>query len=137
WVALYCPATAADPGYLTWKYLNNAQTPPGAGVTGATVTFTAPTTPGQTCNARLLLNNGLTKLATSGTVNVDNAVPTITSLNPSSVSAGSPFTLTVNGTGFSSGSVAQLDGNARRTTFVSPTQVTAAIPASDAPAPAT
>ncbi|SPF35519.1 exported hypothetical protein [Candidatus Sulfopaludibacter sp. SbA4] len=54
---------------------------------------------------------------------------TITSLVPSTAAAGgAAFTLTVNGTGFSSGAVAQWNGTALSTTFVSATQVTAAVP---------
>ena len=69
WVGLFCPATtASDSAYVTWKYLNNSQTAPGAGVTLATVTLAAPSTPGQTCHARLFVNDGFTKIATSGTV---------------------------------------------------------------------
>jgi len=59
-------------------------------------------------------------------------VPTITSIAPSSVTAGGPgFTLTVNGTGFFAGSVVQLNGAVRNTTLVSATQITASILASD------
>ncbi|ALW86971.1 hypothetical protein AUC43_18935 [Hymenobacter sedentarius] len=61
-----------------------------------------------------------------------NPAPTITSLSPNSATAGDPgFTLTVNGTGFISGSTVSFNGVARTTTFVSATQVTAAILASD------
>ena len=61
-----------------------------------------------------------------------SSAPTLTSLSPSSASAGVPaFTLTVNGSNFVSGSVVQWNGAARTTTFVSATQLTAAIPASD------
>jgi len=56
--------------------------------------------------------------------------PAITSLSPSSVSAGaSAFTLTVTGSGFGSGAVVQWNGAAVVTTFASATQLTAAIPA--------
>jgi uncharacterized protein (TIGR03437 family) len=59
------------------------------------------------------------------------AVPAITSLAPSSTTAGSPaFTLTVTGTGFLSGSTAQWNGTALTTTFVSATQLSAVVPAS-------
>ncbi|NWG14674.1 MAG: putative Ig domain-containing protein, partial [Acidobacteria bacterium] len=58
--------------------------------------------------------------------------PTITSVSPESVPAGGEaFTLTVNGTGFVPGSVVQFNGQNRSTSFVSPTQLTAAIPADD------
>jgi hypothetical protein len=61
-----------------------------------------------------------------------NPVPVITTISPTSVSAGSPaFTLTVNGTGFTPTSVVSFGGSARTTTFVSITQITAAILATD------
>lgn len=59
-------------------------------------------------------------------------VPSILSLTPDSVEAGSgAFTLTVDGTGFVSGSTVLWNGAERPTTFVSSTRLTAAIPASD------
>jgi hypothetical protein len=63
---------------------------------------------------------------------VNNPVPTITSLSPAGVTVGGAgFTLTVNGTGFLSGAAVTFNGNSRLTTFVSATQVTAAITAPD------
>jgi hypothetical protein len=68
----------------------------------------------------------------SGSVHA-SSVPLINQpLVPAAVSPGSAgFTLTVNGTGFVSGAVVNWNGSARATTFVSGTQVTAAILASD------
>jgi len=64
--------------------------------------------------------------------------PAITALSPSSVMAGSaPFDLTVNGSGFLSTSVVQWNGSSRPTTFVSSTQLTAAVSASDVSSPGT
>jgi len=61
-----------------------------------------------------------------------NPVPNITSLSPSSATAGgASFTLTVNGANFVSSSVVQWKGTNRSTTFVSATQLQAAISASD------
>jgi Domain of unknown function DUF11/FG-GAP-like repeat/Putative binding domain, N-terminal len=61
-----------------------------------------------------------------------NPVPAITTLQPSGTTAGSgAFTLTVNGSNFVSGAVVNFNGNARTTTFVSATKVTAAILAAD------
>jgi uncharacterized protein YdgA (DUF945 family) len=63
---------------------------------------------------------------------LNNPVPSISSLSPSSAIAGSAaFTLTVNGTNFVSSSTIQWNGSNRTTTFVSSTQLTATIPASD------
>jgi hypothetical protein len=62
--------------------------------------------------------------------------PFITTLNPESVHAGSPdFTLTVNGTGFASSSVVEMNANPLPTTFVNSTQLTAPVPASFLQAP--
>jgi unsaturated chondroitin disaccharide hydrolase len=60
------------------------------------------------------------------------AGPTITSLLPSSATAGGPgFTLTVNGTNFVSGSVVKFNGLVKTTTFVSAGQLKAAISQQD------
>ncbi|MBI1737804.1 MAG: hypothetical protein HYR58_00975, partial [Acidobacteria bacterium] len=65
-------------------------------------------------------------------VTILNPTPAITSLLPTSVaSGGSAFTLTVNGTGFVSGTEVHWDGSPRVTTFVNSTQVTAQITAAD------
>jgi hypothetical protein len=95
WVGLFCPATGADGAYLDWKYLNNTRTAPASGVTGATVTLTAP--PGATtCNARLFADNGFTKLATSAPVSVNAPGLTLT-IDPMAVAPGGTFTVTVAG----------------------------------------
>jgi len=60
------------------------------------------------------------------------AAPIVTRLTPQSVVIGSPgFILTVTGAGFVSGATVRVDGATRPTTFLSATQVTAAMPASD------
>jgi hypothetical protein len=56
--------------------------------------------------------------------------PAITSLSPSSATAGgAAFTLTINGTGFLSGAAVTFGNAALTTTFVSATKLTAAVPA--------
>jgi hypothetical protein len=61
----------------------------------------------------------------------NNPAPTLTSISPSSVTAGATgFTLTVSGTNFISSSVIKWNGATLTTTYVSATQLTAAIPAS-------
>jgi YVTN family beta-propeller protein len=58
-----------------------------------------------------------------------NPVPTVTTISPNTVTAeGAAFTLTVNGTNFIPTSFVIFGGNAVTTTFVSSTQLTAAIP---------
>lgn len=58
--------------------------------------------------------------------------PALSSLSPSSATAGGPaFTLTVNGSNFVSGATVRWNGAARATTFVSGTQLRAAVAAGD------
>jgi hypothetical protein len=65
------------------------------------------------------------------TITTANA-PTITSISPAGLAAGSPaFTLVVKGTGFATGAVVKWNGSARTTAFVGSTQVNAAITAAD------
>lgn len=61
-----------------------------------------------------------------------NPAPTLGSLSPSSATAGREgLSLTVNGSSFVPGSVVRWNGNTRPTTFISSTELRAAIPASD------
>jgi hypothetical protein len=66
------------------------------------------------------------------TIQASNPAPTISSISPATAVAGSDnFTLTITGTNFVNGAVVRWNGSDRTTTFVSSTQLTAAIPASD------
>jgi subtilisin len=128
WLALAATG-AADTSYLNW-------TPVGGGVTTRTWTVAMPGTPG-TYEFRLFLNNGFTRLATSPAVTVTatppvNPVPVATSLTPANAAIGGPaFALTVNGSKFVSSSVVRWNSADRPTTFVSATQLQAAISADD------
>jgi subtilisin len=126
WIALASSASA-NTSYLTFTYV-------GTGVTDRTWTVTMPSAPGP-YEFRLFPNNTYTRAATSPVVTVDAAVnpaPAIASLSPASLPAGSgALTLTVNGTGFVSSSIVQWNGSARVTTFVSASQLRAAITAAD------
>src|SRR5258708_39961265 len=63
---------------------------------------------------------------------INNPAPTLSGLAPGSAFAGGlAFTLTVNGANFLSGSTVRWNGSTRTTTFVSATQLTAAITAAD------
>lgn len=67
---------------------------------------------------------------------VTNPSPTISSISPTSVTAGgAAFLLTVNGTGFVATSTVNFNNAGQTTTFVSATQITAAIPASAVTSP--
>jgi hypothetical protein len=125
WIAL-AGCTSPLTTYVSWFYA-------GTGVTSHTWTVTLPATLG--CyEFRLFSNNGFTQLAESPSITVANINPTpaITAISPGSIVAGSAAgTLTVSGTGFASGAVVQVDGNARSTTYVNATRVTAALLADD------
>jgi len=74
----------------------------------------------------------LTAIASSPIVTVFDPAPTTTSISPASRTAGSgAFTVTVNGTNFVPASVVRFSGSDRATTYVSGTQLTASILASD------
>jgi hypothetical protein len=63
------------------------------------------------------------------TAPVAGSMPAISQLAPDSTNAGVAFILTVDGNNFASKAVVNLDGVAQPTTFVSGSQITAAIPA--------
>lgn len=72
------------------------------------------------------------------TFTIANPAPTLTGIDPASVAAGgSGFPITVNGSGFVSGSSVQWNGAARSTTLVSPTRLSATINSSDVQGPGT
>jgi hypothetical protein len=79
---------------------------------------------------------GGTSAAATFTIVTPNPTPAITSLSPNNATVGgAAFTLTVNGSGFISASSVQWNGSARTTTFVSATQISAAITAADIASP--
>ncbi|MGA2634249.1 MAG: protease pro-enzyme activation domain-containing protein [Terracidiphilus sp.] len=84
----------------------------------------------------VVLMTAIGSLASCGGVSVGggggggNLQPTISSLSPNSATAGgSGFTLTVNGTNFTSGATAYWGSTSLTTTYVSSTQLTATVPA--------
>src|SRR5262245_2397171 len=88
------------------------------------------------CSVGLLLALAMLSKSVTGTLaatGTTNPVPLINQpLVPDAVApGGAGFTLTVNGTGFVSGSVVNWNGSARASTFVSSSQLTASILASD------
>ena len=74
---------------------------------------------------------GGTSSALSITVTASAPAPTISSINPTSGTAGSSFTLTVTGTNFVSGSTIQWNGTGIATTYVSVTQLTGQVTSSN------
>jgi subtilisin family serine protease len=126
WIAL---AATGSPytSYVAYTYV-------GGGVTSRTWTVTAPSTPG-TYEFRYFPNNGYVPAAISATITVTPApapVPVVTALSPAAAAVGgAAFTLTVNGSGFTSASVIRWNGASRATTFTSATQLQTAIAAAD------
>jgi hypothetical protein len=115
---------AANNSYVQYTYVGN-------GVTTRTWTVAAPATPG-TYEFRLFQNYGYTRLATSPAVTVLPGPPVISSLSPAGAPVGgAAFTLTVDGSAFTSGSIVRWNGANRVTTFVSANRLRASIPASD------
>jgi subtilisin family serine protease len=126
WIAL-AQVGSSDRSFVTYTYVGN-------GVTTRTWTVNMPTTAGQ-YEFRYFPDNGYTRAGTSPAVTVDASLtpaPTLTSMSPPSATVGGPgFTLTVIGASFIPGSVVRWNGSNRPTTFVSATQLTASIAASD------
>jgi subtilisin family serine protease len=123
WLALAATGSA-NASYLQYTYV-------GGGVTTRTWTVTAPTSPG-TYEFRLFANYGYTRLATSPAVTVLPGAPVISSLSPAAAPVGgAAFTLTVDGSSFTSASIVRWNGANRATAFMSSTQLRASITAAD------
>jgi trimeric autotransporter adhesin len=106
-------------------------------LTATQITVTIPAADVATAGTpQVIVNNPAPSVGPSvaATFTVNNPVPTLTSATSGGkthAAGGTGFTLTVNGTLFVSTSVINFNGKAKPTTFVSATQLTAAIPASD------
>ena len=100
-------------------------TPTSSGTLAGTATISSISTDPTTTN-----NQATTSTVVSGSLY--GAAPLISAISPNFVQAGtSDFTLTVSGAGFNESSTANLGATALATTFVSSTQLTAAVPASE------
>ena len=126
WLAL-AAVGSPNTSLVGWTYI-------GANVTTRSWSVAMPATAG-TYEFRLFPNNGYTRVATSPPVVVDSSLtppPVVTSLSPSRILAGAGgFTLRVIGSQFVSASVVLWNGQGRATTFVSATEIRAAIGAAD------
>src|SRR5579859_6744700 len=70
--------------------------------------------------------------SSSGPAPQTNPVPSVTGVSPNSVAAGAPdTTVTISGSNFLTSSIANLNGQALKTTFASSTQLTAVLPAAN------
>jgi uncharacterized protein (DUF1800 family) len=61
----------------------------------------------------------------SATVTLENAIPVISSVTPTTYTASTQFVMTVSGTGFTPGSIVNLGAVPLSTTFIAPTQLVA------------
>jgi len=116
-------------GWEVWDFGITPTTAPGVAVLGELDFYPNPTAsyPPASPFGSPTLSTNLPELSVTG--DVANP-PVITSLSPAAAAAGSAgFTLTVDGLGFAAGAVAQWNGTPLSTTFVSSTQVTAAVTA--------
>ncbi|HEY7783685.1 MAG TPA: IPT/TIG domain-containing protein, partial [Pyrinomonadaceae bacterium] len=78
------------------------------------------------------VTNAASETSTDLTFTVNNPVAVLSSLAPSSVTAGQAgFALTINGSSFVSGAQVKFNGSDRATTFVDNTELTASISAAD------
>jgi subtilisin family serine protease len=122
WLA-FARSGTPDTSNVQWTYV-------GAGITSRTWTVPIPAV--DTYEFRLFLDGGYTRVATSPPITIVRGAPTVTSLSPAAAAAGgAAFTLTVNGSGFATGAIVRWNGADRATTFVSATQLRAAITAAD------
>ena len=123
WLALAATG-ASDTSFINYTYV-------GSGVSTRTWTVAMPATAG-TYEFRLFLNNTYTRAATSPAITVLPGAPVLTSIAPAGAAPGTgAFTLTANGSGFTTASVVNWNGSQRPTTFVSSTKLQAAIAAAD------
>lgn len=104
--------------------------------TALTTTYGSSTQVAASIPASLLTLAGTASITLTSASATSNSVgfpvsPTVSSLSPSSATAGGPaFTLTANGTGFSAGASLSFNGTTLSTTVANPTQLTASVPAS-------
>jgi Protein of unknown function (DUF1800)/IPT/TIG domain len=116
---------ALDPS-VTWRVDGIAGGNSTTGTIAANGTFTAPLT--------LPTPNTVTVTATSvedptrsgsATVTLENAIPVISSVTPTTYTASTQFVMTVSGTGFTPGSIVKLGTVGLSTTYIAPTQLVA------------
>ncbi|MGI9046418.1 MAG: IPT/TIG domain-containing protein [Burkholderiales bacterium] len=117
---------------VRWNGANRPTTFISATQLTATIPATDIATAG-TASVTVTAPDGIVSNAIAFTISgADNPAPTLTSISPTSATAGgATFTLTVTGSNFVSSSVVRWNGANRTTTFVSATQMSASIPAAD------
>jgi uncharacterized protein (DUF1800 family) len=116
---------AVDPS-VTWTVNGVAGGNSTTGTVSATGTYTAPLvlpTP-STVTVTATSVEDPTRSA-SATITLENAIPVISSVTPTTLTANMTFEMIVNGTGFTPGSIVNLGTVPLSTTFIAPTQLAA------------
>src|SRR5260370_978231 len=119
---------------VIWSLSGTGCTGASCGTIDTTGKYTAPATtpnpPTVTVRAASVADSAKAAVAAVNVMTAVNPIPAITTISPNSAdTAGAPFTLPVNGPNFLTHSVVNFAGVGRATTFVSPSQLSAAIPA--------
>jgi hypothetical protein len=130
----YSQTLAASGGAAPYSWSVTAGSlPAGLALAGSTgVLSGTPSAPGNSSFTIRVSDSGAGTATKQFTLAIAAVVPALTSINPTSASSGGPaFTLTVNGSNFVNDSTVRWNASGRPTTFVSGTQLTASIPASD------
>lgn len=123
-------------GYLESGTYDVLVAPPGGAVDALAGTGGTVQTRVSELDLQVNLTNSQASASNNFIVGQVHAVPTLGSISPTSRIVGDPgFNLILNGAGFATCAVAQVDGVSRITGFVNSGQLTAAIPASDLAAP--
>ena len=127
-------------GYLETGVYDLVVTAPAGGSTVDAIAGTGATSQTRVSDSDLQINltNAQTSTGNAFVVQSAHTTAVTTSISPNFKNVGDgAFPMTVNGSGFLSCSVVRLDGSDRATTYVSSSQLTAQIPASDMLAGAT
>lgn len=126
----------AGTGALSWSLAAASVLPAGLTLSAAGVVSGTPTAPGSYSFTVQVTDSDTPPRTDTQSVAMlvasQNPVPTLGALTPSTANAGGPaFALSIGGSNFIAGSVVRWNGSDRATTFVSATQLTAAITAAD------
>ena len=121
---------------VTWSLSGTGCTGASCGTIDATGKYTAPASvpnpPTVTARATSVADSAKAAIASVSIMSAENPIPVITTISPTSAATGGvAFTLTVNGSNFVTGSGVRWNGSDRPTAFISASQVSAQIPASD------
>ena len=123
-LALTATVAHTDDQAVIWQVNGQPGGSPTVGTVSAAGVYTAPAVlPGSTAVIVTAVSHFDPTAVASVTVNLENALPVVTSVTPNPVNPGNT-TITVNGTGFATGATIYFAGAAVPTVFVSDTKLT-------------